>query len=294
MELDHVPEHLLVMGGGYIGVEFGQMFRRFGSKVTIIQRAAQLLQHEDLDVAREVAEVLRDEGIEVEIETQVVHLADGEGTHTVRTKAPQGLREYTCSEILVAIGRIPNTDDLGLDRAGISTDEKGYVKVDDRLQTSVPGVYAIGDVKGGPAFTHISFDDYRVLKANLIDGKSGSIANRMVPYTVFMDPQLGRIGMTEKEAREKGLQIKVARIPMKHVARALETDETRGMIKAVVDAKTERILGAAVLGLEGGEVMTMLQIAMMGDLLYTRLRDAIFSHPGLAEALNSLFANFEE
>ena len=294
MELDHVPDHLLIMGGGYIGVEFGQMFRRFGSKVTIIQRTSQLLQKEDLDVAREVAEILRDEGIEVEVETQVIHLAEGEVTHTVRTKAPQGLREYTCKDILVAIGRIPNTDDLALDKAGIATDERGYVKVNGRLETNVEGVYALGDVKGGPAFTHISYDDYRVLKANVLGGKAESISKRVIPYTVFMDPQLGRIGMTEKEAREKGLKIKIANMPMKNVARALETDETRGLIKVVIDAGTDRILGAAVVAMEGGEIMTMLQIAMMGDLPYTRLRDAIFSHPGLGEGFNTLFASLKE
>jgi pyruvate/2-oxoglutarate dehydrogenase complex dihydrolipoamide dehydrogenase (E3) component len=189
----------------------------------------------------------------------------------------------------VAVGRPPNTEALNLEAAGVETDERGFVKVDERLETNVPGIYALGDVKGNPAFTHLSYDDFRVLKANLLEGGDATVSGRLVPYTVFIDPQLGRVGMSEGEAREAGRDVLVAKMPMRHVARALEVDEPRGMMKAVVDAESDRILGAAVLGIEGGEVAAMLQIAMMGGLPYTALRDGIFAHPTLAESLNSLF-----
>jgi pyruvate/2-oxoglutarate dehydrogenase complex dihydrolipoamide dehydrogenase (E3) component len=194
----------------------------------------------------------------------------------------------------VAAGRPPNTDTLDLETAGVEMDKRGFVKTNDRLETNVPGIYAIGDVKGGPAFTHISYDDFRILRTNLIEGGNATVAGRLVPYTVFIDPQLGRIGLSEQEARDKGLDVQVARMPMSYVARALEVDEARGFMKAVVDAGTGRILGCAILGIEGGEIMAMIQIAMMGDLPYTTLRDAVFAHPTLAESLNNLFAPLGE
>jgi pyruvate/2-oxoglutarate dehydrogenase complex dihydrolipoamide dehydrogenase (E3) component len=193
------------------------------------------------------------------------------------------------TRLLVATGRVPNTGDLGLDAAGVETDPRGYVRVNERLETTAQGVYAIGDVKGGPAFTHISYDDFRILRTNLLERGSATTAERVVPYTVFIDPQLGAIGMTEREARQAGKRVRVATLPMSSVARALEVDETRGLMKAVVDADTNEILGARVLGLEGGELATLFQIAMMGKLPYTALRDAVFSHPTLAESLNNLF-----
>ncbi|HET9922154.1 MAG TPA: FAD-dependent oxidoreductase, partial [Ktedonobacteraceae bacterium] len=177
--------------------------------------------------------------------------------------------------------------------AGLETDKRGYIHVNDQLETNVPGVYALGDVKGGPAFTHISYDDFRIIRTNLIEGGHASIKDRLVPYTMFIDPQLGRVGLSETEARTQGRNIKVAKMPMDYVARALEVDETRGFMKAVVDAETSQILGCAVLGIEGGEIMAQLQIAMMGKLPYTTLRDAIFAHPTLAESLNNLFSNFD-
>jgi pyruvate/2-oxoglutarate dehydrogenase complex dihydrolipoamide dehydrogenase (E3) component len=190
----------------------------------------------------------------------------------------------------VAVGRAPNTDRLDLDRAGVETDEEGFIRVDERLATNVPGIYALGDVTGGPQFTHISYDDFRILRANLIDGEERTTTGRLVPYTVFTDPQLGRVGLSEDEARETGRQIRVARIPMSSVARAIEVDEPRGVLKAVVDAESEQILGFAALALEGGEIMAMVEVAMMGKLPYTALRDGIFAHPTLAESLNNLFA----
>jgi pyruvate/2-oxoglutarate dehydrogenase complex dihydrolipoamide dehydrogenase (E3) component len=295
MELDEVPEHLLVLGGGYVGLEFAQMFRRFGSEVTVVQRDKQLLTREDADVAEAVAEVLREDGVEVLLETEAKRAEqteDGELLLKVGTLEGEGTLEG--SHLLVAAGRPPNTDRLNLEAAGVETDERGFIRVNERLETGVEGIWALGDVKGGPAFTHISYDDFRIVKTNLLEGGDATITDRMVPYTVFIDPQLGRVGLSEEEAREQGRDVRVARMPMKHVARALEVDEPRGMMKAVVDADTRRILGCAVLGVEGGEVAAMIQIAMMGRVPYTTLRDAVFAHPTLAESLNNLFATIGE
>jgi len=295
MELDELPEHLLVLGGSYVGLEFAQMFRRFGSEVTVVQRGKQLMSREDADVAEAIAEIMRQDGVEVLLEAQpqrVEQSDDGKVRLTVST--PNGERVLEGSHLLVAAGRPPNTDTLDLEAAGVETDKRGFVKTNERLETNVPGIYAIGDVKGGPAFTHISYDDFRIIRANLLEGGDATIADRLVPYTVFIDPQLGRIGLSEQEAREQDRNVRVAKMPMSYVARALEVDESRGFMKAVVDADTYQILGCAVLGIEGGEIMAMLQIAMMGEMPYTALRDAVFSHPTLAEALNNLFASFDE
>ncbi|SRR5579871_284563 len=282
MELDRVPEHLVVLGGGYIGLEFGQMFRRFGSRVTIVQSNARLLPREDEDVSDAVAEILREDGIEILTGAKVSRV-DAPATAVVGDRRIEG------SHLLVATGRVPNTERLNLSVAGVETDAHGFIRVNDRLETSAPGIFVAGDVKGGPAFTHISYDDYRVLRRRFLDNEPASIAGRQIPYTVFIDPQLGRIGLTERDARAQGLKFRVAKMPMSHVARALETDETRGFMKALV-ADDGQILGAAVLGIEGGEIATVLQIAMLGKLPYMALRDAIFSHPTLAESLNNLFA----
>jgi pyruvate/2-oxoglutarate dehydrogenase complex dihydrolipoamide dehydrogenase (E3) component len=293
MELDAVPEHLIVLGGGYVGLEFGQMFRRFGSQVTIVQRGARLLGREDADVADAVADILREDGIAVLLQTDAVRVEQAPGGRvrlTVRSAA-DGERTIDGSHLLLAVGRTPNTDNLHLPATGLAVDEHGFLPANDRLETSVAGIYALGDVKGGPAFTHISYDDYRIIKTNLLEGGNVSIAGRPVPYTVYIDPQLGRIGMSETEAQASGRPIHVAKMPMTHVARALEVDEARGFLKAIVDTETKQILGAAVLGIEGGELMSMLEIAMFGKLPYTVLRDAIFAHPTLAECFNNLFAS---
>ncbi len=293
MELDRVPEHLLALGGGYIGLEFGQMFRRFGSKVTIIQAGPQLLTEEDPDVAAEVLKILRQDGIEVLLNAHTEKVTRSDGTIRLHLAAGGPVSTVEGSDLLLAAGRVPNTQALNPAAAGVEVDEKGFIRTNDRLETSAPGVWAIGDVKGGPQFTHIAYDDYRILKANLLDGGDRSVRDRMVPYTIFMDPQLGRIGMTESQAKKSGRKIRVARMPMTSVARALEVDETRGLMKAVVDAETEEILGATVLGIEGGEVMTVFQMAMMGHLKFGVLRDAVFAHPTLAESLNNLFMHFD-
>ncbi|MBA2288079.1 MAG: mercuric reductase [Ktedonobacteraceae bacterium] len=294
MELDSVPQHLLVIGGGYIGLEFGQLFRRLGSAVTIIQRGANLLAREDQDVAEEVAKIMREDGLEVLLETKPVRAEQSaDGTIHLVVQTPSGERTLSGTHLLGAAGRTPNTDWLNLEATGVQTDKHGFIQVNERLETSIPGIYASGDIKGGPAFTHISYDDFRILRANLLEHGHASIHDRLVPYTVFIDPQLGRVGMSETEARSQGRTIKVAKMSMTSVARALEMDETRGFMKAIVDAGTGQILGGAVLGIEGGEIMSILEVAMMGKLPYTTLRDAIFAHPTLAESLNNLFSTLD-
>jgi pyruvate/2-oxoglutarate dehydrogenase complex dihydrolipoamide dehydrogenase (E3) component len=289
MELDRVPEHLLVLGGGYIGLEFGQMFRRFGSAVTVVQRGRQLLAREDPDVAEAVAAILQEDGIEILLAAEAIRVAKAADTSVRLTvKTPRGERVLTGSHLLVAPGRIPNVESLNLAAAGVAINSKGFIRVNEFLETNIPGIYAMGDVKGGPAFTHISYDDFRILKTNLIDGGKTSILGRLVPYTVFIDPQLGRVGLTETEARAQGLNVRVAKMPMNYVARALEVDESRGFMKVIIDAASGRIVGCAILGIEGGEIMSMVQIAMMGNLTDTQLRNAIFAHPTLAESLNNL------
>ena len=289
MELDTVPEHLLVVGGGYVGLEFGQMFRRFGSRVTIVQSAGQLLNREDPDIAEEVAKILRQDGVDILLNATANRVSQSDGSIRLEVQQQGHSTALAGSRLLVATGRMPNSDTLNLAAAGVQTDDHGFIKVNGRLETTAKGVYALGDIKGGPAFTHISYDDFRIIRINLIEKGSATTDGRLVPYTVFIDPQLGRVGVTETEARTQKRNIRVAKLPMTSVARALEVDETRGFMKAIVDGETNQILGAAVLGIEGGEVMSALEIAMMGKLPYTALRDGVFAHPTLAESLNNLF-----
>ena len=294
MELDELPEHLIIVGGGYVGLEFGQMFRRFGSKVTIIQRDKQLLSREDEDIASMILEIMKDEGIEVLLDTEPLEV-DSVGGNKISLTLQSSEKETTVagSHLLLAAGRLPNTPDLNLEKTGIEIDGRGFIRVNSRLETTSKGVYAIGDVKGGPAFTHISYDDFRILKQNLLNGGSSTIEERFVPYVVFIDPQLGRIGLSEKEASSQGRDFRVAKLPFDRVARAIETDETRGMMKALVDSETDQIIGAAILGVEGGEIMSAIQIAMMGGLPYTSLREGVFAHPTLVESLNNLFMTLD-
>jgi pyruvate/2-oxoglutarate dehydrogenase complex dihydrolipoamide dehydrogenase (E3) component len=294
MELSKVPEHLLVLGGGYIGLEFGQLFRRLGSRVTIIQSGGQLLNNEDSDVASEVTKILRQDGIDVLLNAKALRVKQVNADIELEVQLKGRSSALLGSHLLVATGRQPNCDTLNLSATKIRRDTRGFIKVDSRLRTTVPGIYALGDIKGGPAFTHISYDDFRIIRDNLIRKKSRTTTNRPIPYTVFIDPQLGRIGITEREARAQKRQIQVAKMPMSAVARAIETDEKRGFMKAIVDRKTKRILGAAVLGIDGGEVMAVIEVAMMGKLSYTALRDGIFAHPTLAESLNNLFTAMDK
>ena len=294
MELDTVPEHLLVLGGGYIALEFGQMFRRFGSKVTILQRSDQLLSREDKDVGQEIAKILGEEGIDIRLKTEAIGFEQkGEGEIIATVKSEQGEGTVLGTHLLVAVGRVP-LGNLGLDAAGIHSDERGYISVNERLETNVPGVYCLGDANGGPAFTHISYDDYRIIRDNLLEGAHATTKDRFVPYTVFIDPELGRVGLTEEEAMSQGIGVRVAKLPMTHVARALESDETRGFMKALVDAESGQILGCAILSVHGGEVMSVLQVAMMGKLPYTAIKEGTFAHPTLAESLNNLFVTLDK
>jgi len=300
MELGQVPEHLLVLGGGYIGLEFGQLFRRLGSRVTILQRGPALLAREDPDVTRAVAEIMRQDGIQVLLNTEAARVSRSGSKMSldIRSSADAGAanseKKPAARSRTLTAGRVPNSDALNLPLAGVATDVAGFIRVNDKLETTAAGIFALGDVKGGPAFTHISYDDFRILRTNLIEKGSASIAGRILPYTVFIDPELGRIGLSESEAKAQGRAFRVAKMPMAYVARAAERDETRGFMKALVDPATGRILGATILGIEGGEMMSQIELAMMGGLPYTALRDAVFAHPTLAESWNNLFTHFQE
>jgi|SRR5882672_1471803 len=289
MELTSVPKHLVVLGGGYIGLEFCQMFRRFGSRVTIVNRDPRLVLREDPDVSEEIEKILKEDGIKVLNSAQVtrVQKSDAGARVVLQSGGVSG------SHLLVAVGRVPNTERLDLAAAGVEADKAGFIKVNSRLESSAPGIYAVGDVKGGPAFTHISYDDFRILRENWLNGGSATIEGRPVPNCVFIDPQLATVGLNETEARSRGLDVRVARLPMTGVARAVEMSETRGFMKAIVDAKTLQILGCTILGVEGGEIMSMLQIAMMGKIPYPAIKEAVFAHPTLAESLNNLFMTLD-
>jgi len=290
MELQALPEHLLVLGGSYIGLEFAQMFRRFGSRVTIIHRDDRLINREDPDVSEEVQKILRQDGIEILLNAQVVSITrqpNGRTEVTIKTLA--GEQTVAGSHLLAALGRVPSTAELNLAAAGIETDKLGFIKVNNKLETIVPGIYAIGDVKGGPAFTHISYDDFRILRTNWLEGGKVTLDGRLVPNTMFIDPQLASVGLSETEAWAQKLNFRVAKLPMTHVARAIEMGETRGFMKAIVDADSGQILGCTILGVEGGEIMAVLQMAMMGGVHYAKIKEGIFAHPTLAESLNNLF-----
>ena len=294
MELDEIPEHLAIIGSGYIALEFGQMFRRFGSKVTILEQSERILRHEDEDIAEEIVKIFSEEDIKIITDCKV-ELIKKEGDNiNLFLSIAEKEENISCTHVLVGAGRKPQTADLGLDIAGIEINEKGYVKVNDKLETSVEGIYALGDVKGGPAFTHIAYDDYRVIRKNIIENGNESIKDRLVPYCMFIDPQLGRVGITEQEAKESGKEILVATMPNSSVARSIETGDTRGMMKAVIDKGTGKILGASVLAEQGGEIVTILQLAMMGGITYEQLKDGVFAHPTYAESLNNLFMTLDK
>ena len=288
MQLTAVPEHLIVLGGGYIGLEFGQMFRRFGARVTVIHQGAQLLPREDADVIAEMQKALEAEGMTFLLNAKTQKVEKAQGQYTIHVETPAGPQSITGSHFLVAAGRTPNSDTLDLAKAGIEVAKGGFIKVNNKLETNVPGVWALGDIKGGPAFTHISYNDYQIVWANLIDGKNWTTENRYVPYSVFTDPQLGGIGMTEKEARATGKRLKIGKIPMSYVARAIERDETAGLMKIIVDAETDKILGASILATEGGELVQMLGAVMMAGAPYTLLKGAVYTHPTLAEGFWTL------
>jgi pyruvate/2-oxoglutarate dehydrogenase complex dihydrolipoamide dehydrogenase (E3) component len=292
LELDRLPEHLVIMGGGYIGVELGQAFRRFGSKVTIIQRGPHLLPAEDGDISEAVEAIYRDEGIALALRSEVASVEGRSGDRvrlTVRTSAGERFIEGT--DLLVAVGRVPLTHDVGLHEAGVELDAHGFIVVNDRLETTAPDTWALADCAGSPQQTHVALDDYRIVKSNVFAGGTRSTSDRLIPHTVFLDPELGRIGLTEREARSKGMDVKVAKVATAVVPRARTLAETRGVLKAVVDARSNLILGFAMLGAEAGEVAAVVQMAMLGRLPFTALRDGILAHPTMAEGLNYLFAS---
>ncbi len=290
LELDYLPTHLIVLGGGFVGLEFAQAYRRFGSRVTVVQHGSQLLDREDPDVADAVGRLFGDEGIEVLLSALVLQVEglSGEGVR-LRMRTPQGERLLEGSDILVATGRTPNTAGIGLDALGVRLDARGYVQVNDRLETSASDVWAIGECAGSPQFTHASEDDFAIIRDNLAGGNR-TTRDRLIPYCLFTDPPLARVGLSESEARHRGVAVRVAKVPLGVVLRTWTTGEARGFMKAILDARSDRILGFTMFGAEAGEVMAVVQTAMLSGMPYTGLRDAILAHPTMAEGLRNLFA----
>jgi len=291
LELDRLPQHLVVLGGGYVGLELAQAYRRFGSRVTVIESGPQIAGREDPDVAAAIMEMLADEGITVQLGARVLEVQGRSGTGVkVRLRSAAGEGTIEGSDLLAAVGRTPNTSGIGLDVAGVRLDERGYVAVNDRLETSAADVWAVGECAGSPQFTHVSFDDFRIIRDNLAGGDR-STRGRLVPYCMFTDPPLGRVGLSETEARSQGVAVRVARLPILSVLRSRTISETRGFMKALVEADGDRIVGFAMLGAEAGEVVAVVQTAMSAGMPYTGLREAILTHPTMAEGLSALFSN---
>jgi pyruvate/2-oxoglutarate dehydrogenase complex dihydrolipoamide dehydrogenase (E3) component len=294
LELDRVPEHLIVIGGGYVGLEFAQAYRRFGSKVTILQNGPQLLSAEDPDVSIEIQEMLRSEGIDVIAPSLILNVR-GHSGHNVSldVRTPSGESTIEGTDILIATGRTPNTGGIGLESTGIRLDQRGYVQVNERLQTTVPNVWAIGECAGSPQFTHASLDDFRIIRDNLAGGNR-TTRGRIIPSCLFTDPQVAHIGLTETEATHRGIAFRVLKVPVASVLRTQTISETRGFLKALIDPNDNRILGFTMIGPEAGEVMAVVEMAMLAGFPYTVLRDAILTHPTMAEGLNVLFSAIKQ
>lgn len=294
MDLEAVPDRLIALGGNYLGLEFGQMFRRLGSEVTVVELADQIIPREDPEVSQSLKEALEAEGMRFVLGASASKLVKTvEGLEVTIEKKDGTGETLEGSHLLVSIGQVPNSDDLGLEKAGIETDRNGFIRHDGKLQTNVPGIWVMGDVKGGPAFTHVSYDDYLVIYDNLVNGRNRTIENRLVPYALFTDPELGRVGLTERQAREAGYRLKIGSLPIANVARAIERSETKGLMKIVVNADDDRILGGTILGPEGGELVQILMALMLADAPYTLFKNAMFIHPTMAEGFFSLMASVE-
>jgi pyruvate/2-oxoglutarate dehydrogenase complex dihydrolipoamide dehydrogenase (E3) component len=295
MELETLPHHLIIVGAGYVSLELGQAFRRFGSKVTVIEQQDNILGREDEDIRLEVTGFLEEEKITILTGTHIEELSSNSMNDVVVHVVKDGTKAViTGSHILIASGRTPNTDELKPEAAGILMDARGYIKVNEKLETNVPRIYAIGDVNGGPAFTHISYNDYRIVYCNLVDQADLSTKNRLTPYCMFTDPELGRVGITEAEARKKGLNIEVAKLKMSDASRGVIEHQTKGLLKAVVDKDSKKILGAALLCKDGGEIMSVLQMAMAAGFTYEQVKEHVFAHPTLSESLNNLFFSLDK
>ena len=291
LELDYLPPHLIVLGGGYVGLEFAQAYRRFGSRVTVIEHGPQLMSREDPDVSEALQRILTDEGLQFLVGAEIVRVEGRSGKEVALVvRAASGEQKTEGSDILVATGRVPNTADIGLDKAGVELDAHGFVRVNERLETSAPGVWAIGECAGSPQFTHVSEDDFRIIRDNLAGG-ARSTRDRLVPYCMFTDPPLARVGLSEVDAQRQGVGVRVARLPMTRVLRAQTTGETLGFMKALIGARHDRILGFTMIGAEAGEVVATVQTAMLAGLPYAALRDAVLTHPTMAEGLGPLLSN---
>jgi pyruvate/2-oxoglutarate dehydrogenase complex dihydrolipoamide dehydrogenase (E3) component len=291
LDLDRVPEHLVVLGGGYVGLELAQAMRRFGSRVTLIHNASQLANQEDADVGAALLELFRDEGIEVLLETETQRVEGRSGQQIrVHVKDASGERVIEATDLLVAVGRVPNSQSIGLDVAGVQLGPHGYIKVNERLETTAANVWALGDCAGSPHFTHVAFDDFRVVRDNL-QGGHRTTTNRLIPFCMFTDPELARVGLNESEAKNRGIEYRIVKIPMAMVFRAVTLGEPRGFLKMLIEKNSDRILGLTAFGAEASEPMAAVQTAMLANLPYTALRDAIFTHPTAAEGLTHLLAN---
>jgi len=293
MAVDFLPEHLVIVGGSYIGLEFAQMYRRFGSRVTVIEMGPRLIAREDEEISTAIQQILEAEGIEFRLNAKCVAVKREGNRIVAQASCDQAPHEIAGSHLLLAVGRVPNTDDLGLDKAGIATDERGFIAVDDQLRTNVPGIWALGDVNGRGAFTHTSYNDYEIVADNLLEGDTRRVGDRIVAYALFIDPPLGRAGMTERDVRAAGRAALVGRMPMTRVGRARERGETQGMMKMLIDAETKRILGAAILGIDGDEVIHSILDVMYADAPYTVIRRAMHIHPTVTELIPTLVSDLK-
>ncbi|OKH45243.1 pyridine nucleotide-disulfide oxidoreductase [Calothrix sp. HK-06] len=290
MELENLPEHLIVLGSGYIGLEFAQMFRRFGARVTVIGQSEQILSQQDPDIAIAVQTLLERDGIEFLLKAKVLRVERSGNQTILHIQVADREINLQGSHLLVAVGRAPTTDSLNLAATGVATDERGFIQVNDRLETNIPGIWALGDINGGPQYTHVALDDYRIVKANLIDGGNRSTRDRLVPSCLYIDPELAHVGLTETEAQRQGYAIRVAKLDASAVPRAKTLGQTDGLLKAIVDTETGRIIGCSLLCHTAGEVISTVQMVMQSQMPYTVLRDAILTHPTMTEGLNILFA----